>query len=178
MHFPRTLPPGQAKKLILAATLLAAALGLSLLGRFTAPKELAPTATATGLSESMPASTSAPGLNFRETGDGLGMLGKPASDVGSMFWRALASIIVIGVLLWVGVKAFKKLMPGISTTRGKNISVQETLFLAPGKAVHLLKVGDRSLLLASSRDALSLLADVTGAVKADESAPAVKEPSA
>ena len=114
-----------------------------------------------------PADASSPALVFRDSQDTLGLLGKPASDASKMLWQSLATVIVIGVLLWAGLKLFKKLAPGVAAARGKNISVQETLFLAPGKSVHLLKVGKRLLLLAGSRDRLSLLADVTGALPSE-----------
>jgi flagellar biogenesis protein FliO len=134
--------------------------------------------TSSNPSASQPGSVSSPALTFRDSDEGLGMLGRPAADVSSVLWRSLATAVIIGVLLWAGIKGFKKLVPGVASNRGKNISLQETLFLAPGRAVHLIKVGKKSLLVACSRDRMNLLADVTGAVSTDEPQPsAAQEPA-
>ena len=73
----------------------------------------------------------------------------------------VAVILVLGVGgLWV----VRRLAPRIQQRRGRHIAVVETACLGPNRNVHLLKVGDRDLLIASTREHISMLADVTGAV--------------
>jgi hypothetical protein len=188
--------PGQSRKLLLAAFALAGAVGLAL--TTTGPSRSAsglfaqsrPGATGLMMAENPPTTSqatttsdstttsTAPALVLRDSDDGLGLLPKGPSDASTMLWRALASLVVIGVLLWLGVTAFKKILPRISAVKGRDISVQETLFLGPGKSVHLLKVGSRSLLLSGSRDGLRLLADVTGAIEPVPDSPAGQGESA
>jgi flagellar biogenesis protein FliO len=57
---------------------------------------------------------------------------------------------------------------------GKNVRVLETVHLGSRKTVHLLRVGSRKYLVGSSRERISLLADVTEAA-ADETPPAGEE---
>lgn len=78
----------------------------------------------------------------------------------------LAYIVVLGVLAVAGFLVVKKLLPrlGVAGPAGKRISVIETAYLAPRKAVLLLRVGSRKILVASTREGLAMLADVTDAI--------------
>ncbi len=101
------------------------------------------------------APTSRPG-GFRQgfPGDG---------ETTGIAWQMLAATLVI---LFVGVVAIvvvKKLLPRLAKSRGKRISVLETAYLGPHKSVHLLQVGDRKVLVGSSRDGVVRLGDVTDA---------------
>ena len=77
---------------------------------------------------------------------------------------AMLVIMVIGVLAYVVVK---KVLPKISQTGGKRISLLETVYLQPKKALHLIQIGSRKLLIASSPEGLVRLDDVTDAIGPD-----------
>jgi len=101
--------------------------------------------------------TSAPAISNKPPfGDG-------DSNIADLMLHMLAAVLIV---LAVGFLAFfvvRKLLPRISRASGKRISVLETAYLGPRKAVHLLQVGSRKLLVASSPDGVVKLDDVTGA---------------
>lgn len=75
--------------------------------------------------------------------------------------KLLVSILIITVL---GAAAFilsRKLLPKIANAQGRQIQLIETLHLAPGKAVHLLTIGRRKILVASSKDGVRYLTDLS-----------------
>lgn len=100
-----------------------------------------------------PAKTSSP-LMLREPG-------------GSVAWQMVSSVLVV---LMLGVACFvlvKKVLPKVRSGGGRNLSVLETAYLGPSKAVHLLKVGREKYLVGSGKDGVSMLACVTGALEGD-----------
>jgi flagellar biogenesis protein FliO len=59
----------------------------------------------------------------------------------------------------------KKFSGKLTRSRGKNISVVETIHLGPHKTLHLVEVcGGQTLLIGSTNENISILADVTEAV--------------
>lgn len=86
------------------------------------------------------------------------------SGSASPLWQMLGMVLVIGVFGIGGLWFVKRLVPKIQQRRGRNIAVLETACLGPSRSVHLLRVGDREFLVASTRERISMLADVTGAV--------------
>ena len=74
-------------------------------------------------------------------------------------------IYVVSMVLALGVGAYyfsKKLVPKLTTSQGRHISVAETVHLGAQKTLHLIDIGDsRKLLIASSGQTINLLADVT-----------------
>jgi flagellar biogenesis protein FliO len=55
----------------------------------------------------------------------------------------------------------KKVLPRITNLPGKEIRILETAHLGPRKAVHLVKIGNQRLLIGSTYESISMLADVT-----------------
>ncbi len=55
----------------------------------------------------------------------------------------------------------KKLLPKISNLPGKQIRVIETHHLGPRKSIHLIAAGSRRLLIGSTSETITMLADVT-----------------
>ena len=55
----------------------------------------------------------------------------------------------------------KKLLPKISNLPGKQIRVIETHHLGPRKSIHLIATGSRRLLIGSTSETITMLADVT-----------------
>ncbi len=76
--------------------------------------------------------------------------------------------LAIGFVIILGGCAFyfsKKFAGKLAITRGKDISVIETIHLGSHKTLHLLEVGGRQkLLIGSTSENINILADVTEAV--------------
>jgi flagellar biogenesis protein FliO len=89
-------------------------------------------------------------------------IGSPLNSSTSEALRTLmVSIIVLIVVGTLAIYAAKKWLPKISLAKGKNISVLESVQLAPNRAVHLVQVGSQRFLLGSSNESVRMLADVT-----------------
>lgn len=86
-------------------------------------------------------------------------------DSGEMLWKMMASLMVLGVLAIAAWVLLRKVLPRIGRSAGRNVQLLETTYLGPRKAVHLLRVGRKRLLVSSSREGVCLLADVTDAVE-------------
>ena len=81
-------------------------------------------------------------------------------DTGQMF---LKMMLAVGIIIAMGIGAIyfsRKLLPKIANLPGKKIQVIETVHLGPRKAVHLLRVGSRHILIGSTAESLSKLADI------------------
>ena len=93
-----------------------------------------------------------------------------------MLLRTVGAAAVVLVLGGVVAVVAKKVLPRIQAPGGKKVRVLETTYLGPRKTVHLLAVGGKQYLVASTRDRVSLLADVSAdfadkldsALKADQ----------
>ena len=78
-----------------------------------------------------------------------------------MFYKMLLSAVIV-ISLGIGaIYVTKKLLPRISNAPNKKIRIIETTHLAPRKGLHLIQVGTRQLLVASTNDTVTMLADVT-----------------
>lgn len=81
-------------------------------------------------------------------------------DTGQMFFKMMLAVGLI-IAMGVGVIYFsRKLLPKIANLPGKKIQVIETVHLGPRKAVHLLRVGSQHILIGSTADSISKLADI------------------
>lgn len=81
-------------------------------------------------------------------------------DTGQMFLKMMLAVGLI-IAMGVGVIYFsRKLLPKIANLPGKKIQVIETVHLGPRKAVHLLRVGSRHILIGSTAESISKLADI------------------
>ena len=81
-------------------------------------------------------------------------------DTGKMF---LKMMLAVGLIIAMGIGAIyfsRKLLPKIANLPGKKIQVIETVHLGPRKAVHLLRVGSRHILIGSTAESISKLADI------------------
>ncbi len=58
----------------------------------------------------------------------------------------------------------KKFLPRITNLPGKKIRIIETVNFGTRKALHLVKIGNKHLLIASTADNITKLADVTDAL--------------
>jgi len=78
-----------------------------------------------------------------------------------LFYKMLLSVSLVIVLAIAAVYVSKKLLPRFVNMPGKQIRVMETAYIAPRKGIHLIQVGNRRLLIGSTNDTVTMLADVT-----------------
>jgi flagellar biogenesis protein FliO len=77
------------------------------------------------------------------------------------FYKMLLSVSLVVVLGVSVVYLSKKLLPRFTNLPGKKIRVLETAYIAPRKGIHLIQAGTRRLLIASTNETITMLADVT-----------------
>jgi flagellar biosynthetic protein FliO len=78
-----------------------------------------------------------------------------------MFYKMLLSAVLVTGLGIGAIYVTKKLLPRITNLPNKKIRVIETTHLAPRKGLHLVQVGNRQLLIASTNETITMLSDVT-----------------
>lgn len=84
-----------------------------------------------------------------------------SSGSRELFFKMTFSVLLVVVLGVAAIYVSKKLLPRITNLPGKEIGIVETVHLGPHKAVHLLKIGNRRLLVGSTNESITTLADVT-----------------
>ena len=77
------------------------------------------------------------------------------------FYKMLLSVLLVVALGAAAIYVSKKLLPRLANLPGKQIRVLETAYLAPRKGIHLIQAGNRRLLIASTNETITMLADVT-----------------
>ena len=80
---------------------------------------------------------------------------------GGIYYRMMLAVLIVVVLGAAAIYVSKKLLPRITNLPGKEIRVVETVHLGPKKAVHVLEVGSRRLLIGSTSENVTKLADIT-----------------
>ena len=75
--------------------------------------------------------------------------------------RLLLSVFIVFVLGVAAIYLSKKVLPKFTHSTGKKIQVVETVHLGPRKAIHLIKIGSQTLLIGSTNENITKLADVT-----------------
>jgi len=71
----------------------------------------------------------------------------------------LAILMVVG-LGAATIYASKKVLPKLAHSQGKKIKIIETVHLGSRKTIHLLQVADRQILIGSTHDRITKLADI------------------
>ncbi len=100
----------------------------------------------------------------------------PQVSTTKLLFEMLAYVLILAVLGVVGVMLYRRLGGRARLGGGRRVRTLETTHLGPQRSVHLLQVGERRLLVGSSRENVRFLADVTDATD-DERAPASAEPA-
>lgn len=77
------------------------------------------------------------------------------------FYKMLLSVLVVIALGVAAIYISRKLLPRLTNLPAKQIRVLETAHLAPRKGIHLIQAGNRRLLIASTNETITMLADVT-----------------
>ncbi|MHC4641328.1 MAG: flagellar biosynthetic protein FliO [Planctomycetota bacterium] len=81
-----------------------------------------------------------------------------------LFFKTMFMVVLVAVLGVAAIYASKKLLPRITNLPGKEIHVAETVHLGPRKTIHLLRIGGQWLLIGSTNENITKLADVTDAL--------------
>jgi flagellar biogenesis protein FliO len=81
-----------------------------------------------------------------------------------LYYKMILAVILVGGLGVAAIYLSKKLVPKFVRLSGKEIRITETAYIGQRKAVHLLKIGDRTLLIGSTNESITKLADVTEAL--------------
>jgi flagellar biosynthetic protein FliO len=84
------------------------------------------------------------------------------TDYGPGGLRVALAVLFVVALGAGAIYVSKKLLPRIANLPGKQIRVVETVYLGPRKAVHVIEIGDRRLLIGSTNENIRKLADITG----------------
>ncbi|HAL44835.1 MAG: hypothetical protein A2Y12_07955 [Planctomycetes bacterium GWF2_42_9] len=87
-------------------------------------------------------------------------------NIGDLFYKMIFMVLAV-VFLGAGVVyVSKKLLPKLNLP-GKRIQLTETIHLGPRKSLHLVKIGNKTLLLGSTNDNITSLADVSDEIDFD-----------
>ena len=81
-------------------------------------------------------------------------------ETGGLFLRMMLMVLLVVALGIAAVYLSKRLLPRLNLP-GKRIQVSETVHLGPRKAIHLIKIGKQTLLIGSTNENITKLADVT-----------------
>jgi flagellar biosynthetic protein FliO len=86
--------------------------------------------------------------------------------IRELFFKMMFSVLFLVVLGVAAIYVSKRFLPKITKLPGKEIRIAETVHLGPRKAVHLLEIGNRRLLIGSTNENITRLADLTSATAA------------
>ncbi len=90
----------------------------------------------------------------------------PTEEPGTreLFYKMMFSVLLVVALGAAAIYISKKYGAKITNLPGKKIRIIETVHLGPRRAVHLLKAGNKQLLIGSTTESITKLADVTDAL--------------
>jgi flagellar biosynthetic protein FliO len=94
--------------------------------------------------------------DFNGAGDDFG--------TGRLLFRTMVYVLVVVALGAAVIYVSKKFGPRITNGAGREIHVLETTHLGPRKMLHLIRIGEQKLLVGSTTENITMLADVTGSV--------------
>jgi flagellar biosynthetic protein FliO len=90
----------------------------------------------------------------------------PGNSAGNqeLFFKMMLSVLFVVALGAVAIYISRKLLPRITNLPGKEIHIVETVHIGQRKTVHLLRIGNQYLLIGSTNENITKLADVTDAL--------------
>ncbi len=87
------------------------------------------------------------------------------SDYGlghqELFYRTIIAVVFVIVLGAAAIYVSRRLLPKLARLPGKEIRIVETVHIGPRRAVHLLQIGEQRLLIGSTNENITKLADLT-----------------
>ena len=81
-----------------------------------------------------------------------------------LFLKMILSVLIVVILGVAAVYISKRFLPKIPRLSERDIKIAESISLGPNKTVHLLEVGRRKILVGSTNENITMLADVTDAL--------------
>jgi flagellar biosynthetic protein FliO len=81
-----------------------------------------------------------------------------------LFFKMMLSVLFVVALGAVAIYISRKLLPRITNLPGKEIHIVETVHIGQRKTVHLIRIGNQYLLIGSTNENITKLADVTNAL--------------
>lgn len=87
-------------------------------------------------------------------------------ETGELFYRMILAILLVVVLGVVAIYVSKRLLPKITTLSGKEIRIVETVHLGQRRTIHLIEAGGRRILIGSTSEAITKLAEVSSETSA------------
>jgi flagellar biogenesis protein FliO len=102
-----------------------------------------------------------PVLCFGMNDPNKGFGASPGNGSGDLMTTMMRSIFIIIILGGIAFYISKKFMPKLRPSSGHDINIRETIHLGPNKTMHLIEVGEKTFLVGSTSDNISMLADVT-----------------
>lgn len=81
-------------------------------------------------------------------------------DTGELFFKMIFMVLLVVVLGVAAIYLSKKLLPRFTRQSGKRIRICETVHLGPRKTIHLIKIDKQTLLIGSTNESITKLADV------------------
>ncbi|MHC4616147.1 MAG: FliO/MopB family protein [Planctomycetota bacterium] len=92
-------------------------------------------------------------------------------STNELFSKTVIAVVLVIALGAAAIYTSKKLLPRITNLPTKEIRVIETAHLGPRKMLHLLRIGNQRLLIGSTNERITMLADVSnGCTEVDVSA--------
>lgn len=101
---------------------------------------------------------------FSSNDPNLGLGSSKGAGTTELFYKSMTAVVFVIVLGIAAVYVSKKFLPKITNLSGKKIKIVETLNFGTRKALHLVKIGDKHLLIASTAENITKLDDVTDAM--------------
>ncbi|PKL50691.1 MAG: hypothetical protein CVV39_01145 [Planctomycetes bacterium HGW-Planctomycetes-1] len=87
-------------------------------------------------------------------------------NTSGLFFKMMFMVLLVVALGAAAIYLSKRLLPKLNLP-GKMIQVSETIHIGPRRAIHLIKVGKQTLLIGSTNDNITKLADLTGLSETD-----------
>lgn len=87
---------------------------------------------------------------------------------GELWFKTILSVLLVVALGVAAIYVSKKLLPRIANLPDKEIRIIETVHIGPRKTMHLIEIGNRRLLIGSTSENITMLADVTKVDKRNE----------
>jgi flagellar biosynthetic protein FliO len=81
-------------------------------------------------------------------------------QTSELFLKMMVSVLLVISLGIAAIYVSKRLLPKITNSPGREIHVIETVHLGPRKSLHLLKIGNQRILIGSTNDTITKLADM------------------
>jgi len=146
---------------LVAVALVSGALAAPAYAKETALQKKGPAQSTTG-EQAKPLSDNSSSLFANDPNFSL----SSANSLGTreMFFKMMLSVLLVIALGVAAIYISKKFLPRITNLPGKKIRVIETAHIGPRKMVHLLKIGNQRLLIGSTNESITKLADVTDAL--------------